>query len=280
MKKITTLLFSLAVTVSGTAVLAGCPMNKPGDGCRQMHQEDEIDKLLMLVTIQEMKPGCQDGKFHPRKMMDKERTCPMAAEKGRRGPQTPGCPMMAGKDGNGTQTPGCPGNFATAGKDRMCMGNRKSGSDCMKGDGFKKHRHGGFHRNARLKACLMENYPKEMAEIINMKKANDQADKELLGKFKKLVDEAKVKLQAEREKMQADREEFRKMLTEYKQKKDDKLAEKIKVKIAEFYDKRLEGMKKHIDADAARVQKAYDDLKTKTADKDKEVAEEFARFTK
>jgi gas vesicle protein len=275
MKKNMTLLLALILATTGISILAEnpvqkdnaeCPMGSPQKMRRHMSQLDEIDKLLIMVAAQEKMQAPKMKKHGSRRMMGKNmkgkdgKSCPM------KGKESKMCPMK-GKES------------------KMCQTECKGGKPCpMKGKakfrGKRQQRDSFKNKGAFFKAYLLKNYPKEMEEIAAQKKDNDATAKDILARFKKLVDEAKTKIKADREKMKAEREQFAKMVEEYKKSKDEKLAEQIKAKMAEFYDKRLEAMKTKLDEDSSKIQKAYDKLKEKKADKDKEISERFEKITK
>lgn len=258
-------LFGMIVAFAGSVALAGGPCSGPSKGRKHMRQLDEVDKLLMQLGMQE-KMQRRMGKKYGHRKMEKKGSCPLMKSKScdRSG--------MMKKDGKS-----CDGARKIS-KTRKGMCGRKYGNKKFAGGSHQwKNK---FRSNAMMKSYLMGNYPKEMDQIIKLKKSNDKIANDILIKFKKLVDEAKAKMKADREKMKAEHQEFVKMIEEYKKTKDAKLAEKIKSKMSQFYDKRLEFMKKKIDKDAARVQKAYAGLKDKEANKDKEISEKFERITK
>ena len=282
MKKSMTVLLGLVLAITGISVFAEgpvqkgkaeCPMGAPKGMQRHMPQLDEIDKLLIMVAVQEkMQAPAAKGRG-PRQMM----------HKGMMGKDSKSC-RMEGKEGKACKAEckdGKPCQMTRkgmTGRDGKSWQKKQRGERKFRG---KRQQKGGFkNRGAILKSYLLKNYPKEMEEIVAQKKSNDAADKELLEKFKKIVNEAKAKMKADREKMKAEREQFVKMVEEYKKSKDPKLAEQIKAKISEFYDKQLEFIEAKVDEDAAKVQKAYDKLKEKKADKDKEVSERFEKITK
>lgn len=259
MKKIVLVLFGFVIAITGFsafAVLAGCRasecknvhMNKSGKMHKHMRQLDEIDKLLILVNIEEKKqmfkePQMQNFKQHPmsskhgrKNMMGKRLSCSSAKNK----------PAMSRM----SRTPG-----------KVCQ----AGSKHQKFSGKRHHGH-GFNKNAILKTYLLKNYSKEIKALAEQKKDNDKAAKELLEKATKIVKEAKAKMKAEHE-------QFVKMVNDYKKNKDPKLATQIKAKLSEFYDMRLSKMKEKIDNE-------YKELKKKRAEKDQEVSKDFERITK
>jgi hypothetical protein len=240
MKKIMTVIISLVIAITGFIINADNPgqAEKKTYHQRKMQhkQMDDVDKLLMIVCAREkmQNPKMMKMRKHGKKM-SKGCSCSNSEK----------CNMRKKGDRS-----------------------KRAGKSRSMGHGSRKMR-----KSRMLKAYLMENHPKEMAEIIALKKSNDKAMKDVLTKLKKIVDEARTKMKAERE-------QFVKMLEEYKKSKDPKLAEQIKSKLSTFYDKRLELMKKRIDEDAVRVKKAYDKLKEKKANKDKEIAEKLEKMIK
>lgn len=246
MKKVILVLLGFVITVTGFsafAVLAGCRapecktihMNKSGGMHKHMRQLDEIDKLLILVNIDAKKQMFKKFSMQKSKM------------------QKHGWHPMAKKHGRSHMS-------CTAGKAcQMGRKDKKISARHRRGHGFKNN-------NAILKSYLLKNYPKEMKELVELKKNNNKAAKDILEKAKKIVSEAKTK-------MKAQHEQFVKMIKEYKKSKDPKIAKQIKVKLSEFHDIRLDKMKEKID-------KAYTELKKKKANKDKEVMKDFERITK
>ena len=271
MKKITMCLFSLVVVFAGSVVLAEGGWGASAKGRKHMRQLDEVDKLLMQLGMQEKMQNRMNKKYSHKRMECRKDSCPMM-----KGKDCDGSRMMRRSkrscdgDGAGKFSKDRKGRWHGRGKKFAGKSSRHRQRDFQR----------DFRRSAMLKSYLIEKYPAEMKKIIELKKSNDKIEKDILLKFKKLVDEAKAKMKADREKMKAEHQEFVKMLEEYKKTKDAKLAEKIKAKMSQFYDKRLEFMQKKIDKDAARVQKAYAGLKEKKANKDKEIAEKFEKITK
>ena len=254
MKKIVLVLLGFVITVTGFsafAVLAGCRapeyknihMNKSGKMHKSMRQLDEIDKLLILVNIEEKK---QMFKGH---QMQNFKQHPMRSKYGRKHMMSKKMPCSSAKISKMSCTPG-----------KVCQAVPEHKK-------FSAKRYGhGFNKNAILKAYLLKNYPKEIKALAEQKKDNDKAAKELLEKATKIVREAKAKMKAEHE-------QFAKMIADYKKSKDEKIAAQIKAKLSEFYDMRLKKMKEKIDNE-------YKELKKKRANKDKEITEKFERITR
>ena len=219
MKKIVLVLFGFVIAITGFsafAVLAGCRapecknvhMKKSGRIHKRMHQLDEIDKLLILVNIEEKK------QMFKRHSMQRPGQHKMPPNYGRSHMMSKKMPCKAGK------------TYQMGRKDKKFSGRRHHGH--------------GFNKNAILKAYLLKNYSKEIKALAEQKKVNDKASKEILKKTTKLVKEAKAKMKAEHE-------QFAKMIKDYKKSKDPKLAAQIKAKLSEFYDMRLTKMKEKID---------------------------------
>jgi hypothetical protein len=265
MKKVILILLGFVITLTGFsafAVLAGCcsteskcaRMGKVAGMHRGMPQLDDIDKLLILVSIEE------------KKQMYKKPGMPKTPKM--QGTQKPGMPPQATKMQGPQGRPGmqCPMN--KNGSRSPMMSKRMKGQPrtmTMRHGSGRHHEH-GFNRNAILKAYLLKNYSKEIKALAEQKKDNDNAAKEVLEKARKLVNEAKAKMKAEHE-------EFAKMISDYKKSKDPKLAGQIKAKLSEFYDMRLAKMKEKIDNE-------YRELKKKRAEKDIIISKDFERITK
>ncbi|MDD5698900.1 MAG: hypothetical protein PHH77_09825 [Victivallaceae bacterium] len=248
------------------------PENKPGlkcchgapEMCRQ--QPDDIDELLIIV----MKPeGSRRAMPHHGGKMGSR------AGHGRsRGEAS--CPMMAEGQRGGCPEGGSPGPMMDKGKSDVCPQFRQpSGTGGHKG--MRMHKFGGMERKL-LKEYLLKNYAKEVEAIAAAKKTHDEALKEVVAKFKTLVDKARADLKARRDKAREERKQFIELVEAYKKTKDAKVQDQLKAKLSEFYDQRLERMKDRIDAEAARVQKASDKYKELAADKDKEIEQELAKI--
>ncbi len=253
MKKVILILFVAVIAITGFsafAVLAGCNssdcktvhINKSREMHKHNRQLDEIDKLLILVSIEEKK---QMYKEH-------RQQAPIQRIKARYHGQASQPPK---RHGHITGRAPCP-----AGKIPQMSRKHKKIS------GRLHCRRGSMNNNSILKSYLLKNYPKEIKELAELKKNNDKTAKDILERAKKIVTEAKAKIKAEHE-------QFAKMVMDYKKSKDPELAKKIKEKLSEFYDMRLVKMKEKID-------KEYKELKRKKADKDKEISKDFERITK
>ncbi|MDD5599185.1 MAG: hypothetical protein PHV82_14660 [Victivallaceae bacterium] len=254
MKKIVAAAIAGLMTLACGAFYAGdkkrpcgsCPpdfmkgQEKPGT-CRQT---DEIDELLMLVLAPE-----RNICTHKPQMMDK---CGP-----QQGPQAQ-CPMMDRGPQQGPQA--------------QCQ---------MMGKGGRMHhfRRGG-NEIGMLKVYLQEKYPEELKEIKALKKNSDEAAQKVIDTFKKLVDKAGTEMKAEREKAMAEHKKMAEMIAEYKKSKDAKLAEQIKVKLGEFYDKRLEGIKKKLERDSARIQEEKARLEELGKNKDQEITKQLEQISK
>lgn len=241
MKIFITVIISFVIAIAGFVTNA----QQPGKCIKTAgynKQADDVDQLLMLVFKSNYKQNAMN------------RSRGMG-----RGKQKYSAKMMGKGAGKGRSCP-----MQSSGK----YGKRGKCDESMRSGKYKRMRR-GFGRKAgkyMLKSRLMEKYPKEMKEIIAQKKSNDNAMKDVLAKFKTLVDKTQTEMQAERE-------QFKKMLDEYKKSKDPKLAEQIKAKMSTYYDRRLECMKKRIDQDSARLKEAR-------ANKDKTISEKLEKMIK
>jgi hypothetical protein len=270
----------LMATVTGVIVMAGgtsyagdkaCPKGMgAGFGCMgdkgkpvMNRKFDDLDKLIMLVSgPKDIKRG---GWHNPMGMQQ----CPM---QGTRRPMMQ-CPMQ-GAPHRMMMQKGMPmkgGHCEMSGKQPM----QRSKCGIMKKHGMRR----GIDPRM-LKSYLLKNYSKEVKEIVELKKNSDEAAKNVMTKFKALVEKAKAEIKVEQAKANLKRQKLREMIEQYKKSKDAKLAEQIKAQMAEFYEKRLEFMQSKIDSETAKIQKDKEKLDELRKNKSKTIEQQLEKMTK
>jgi hypothetical protein len=289
----------LMATVTGVIVMAGtsyagdkaCPKGMgAGFGCMgdksrpvMNRKFDDLDKLLMLVSGP--KDSKRGGWHNPMGMQrapmqwgrnPMQQQCPM---------QVPRNPMMQGPHNPMMQCPmqGVPQKMMKRGmamKGGHCKMSGKQPMQRSECGMMKKH---GMRRgidSRMLKSYLLKNYSKEVKEIVELKKSSDDAAKNVMTKFKALVEKAQAEIKVEQAKASLKRQKLREMIEQYKKSKDAKLAEQIKAQMAEFYEKRLEFMQSKIDSETAKIQKDKETLDELRKNKSKTIEQQLEKMTK
>ena len=121
---------------------------------------------------------------------------------------------------------------------------------------------------------LARECPDELAEVRNLRQQAETARQNSDEKFRMLVDKGRAVIMARQKKF----EQFGDLIRQYRESKDAKLLEQIKVRLNEFYAESLDDMKKEIKVGERSLQemkKQYDD---RSVQKDQEIARELKQI--
>lgn len=121
---------------------------------------------------------------------------------------------------------------------------------------------------------LEREYPDELAEVRNLRQQAEEARKNSDVKFQTLFDKARAVIMERQKKF----EQFGDLIRQYRETKDVRLLEQIKVRLSEFHAESLEDMKKEIKRGERSLQEIKKQYGECSARKDQEIARELKQI--